>query len=570
VAFHRVEETTGQDHASSGGGHPAEDSGGRPPNGRPEVPDLRPLTATAAPTDTWNVVARRRSTSSLVALAVAAASLYAPLAGTSATAVAPTWFDLPVTDSFPQGIATGPDGSAWVASRFADQIVRVRPDGTPTPFGLEFGVDPHTIAGGSDGAMWFTEHNGSRIGRITTSGDVTEFFIEDRSAPTGITAGPDGAMWFSQRGVSSIGRITTDGDVNSWRTITSRAAPLGIAAGSDGALWFTEPTVDRIGRITTGGDVSEYPLPAGSSPQWITAGPDGALWFTERGTNLIGRITTGGQLQHFPVPTASAGVNGITVGPDGAIWFTESAADAIGRIGMGGRVVEIPVGEGASPTGIAAGPDGEVWFSAPGVNRVGKILPAAAADTTPPTITIASPQDGSVLLQGEGLVADYWCTDEPGGSGIASCDGPVPDGHGLDTAPGAHTFTVTAADAEGNPASKTHGYVVFADLGGPIVHQAHFSAGRVIPIQLELGSRPPGTTVFADGFPVVHRTDCETGAVVGADEPADVQANLSRDGRLLLQWRTGAGWAGTCRSLVLRFAWAGWSDADAVFTLHFV
>jgi sugar lactone lactonase YvrE len=418
--------------------------------------------------------------------------------------------------------------------------------------------------------MWFTEHNGARIGRLTTDGSLAEFFLEDRSAPTGITAGPDGAMWFAQRGISSIGRITLDGSVTSWHTITSRAAPMGIVTGSDGALWFTEPTVDRIGRITTDGVVTEHVLPTGSNPQWITAGPDGALWFTQRGTNRIGRITVDGQLSHFDVPTPSAGLNGITVGPDRGVWFTESGANAVGRIGMRGRIVEFPVGEGTSPAGITTGPDGEIWFTAPGVNRVGRILPDVAEDTTPPTITIGSPQNGSVLLAGEGLVADYWCDDEPGGSGIDTCAGPVPDGHGLDTSPGAHSFTVTATDVDGNPATATHGYVVFAGLGGPITHQAHFSSGRTIPIQIDLGSKPTGAAIFAGGFPGVHETDCATRAVIGPDEPADVQANLSRTGRLLLQWRTGAGWAGTCRSLVLRFAWTGWSEADAVFTLHYV
>jgi virginiamycin B lyase len=522
----------------------------------------------AAPPDTSNVVRRNRTVSLLSAIAVAAATLYA-FAGGSAIAVAPTWFDLPAADSFPQGIATGPDGSAWVASRFADQIVRVRPDGTSTAFALEFGVDPHTITRGSDGAMWFTQHNGARIGRLTLGGELSEFFLAERSAPTGITLGPDGALWFAQRGISSIGRITTDGVVSSWHTLTERAAPLGIVAGSDGALWFTEPTVHRIGRITTDGSITEFPLPAGSSPQWITAGPDGALWFTQRGSNRIGRITVGGQLTHFDVPTPSAGLNGITVGPDGGIWFTESAADAVGRIGMRGRIVELPLGEGASPTGITAGPDGEVWFSAPGFNRVGKFAPSAVADTTPPTITIAAPPDGTVLLEGEDLLADYWCTDEPGGSGVESCVGPVADGQPVAANLGSHTFTVTARDVEGNEASATHGYVVFEDVRGPIVNHARFAAGRVIPITLELGSTQPGGQIFADGSPTVRQADCATKDPIGADAPADVQANVTGNGRVLLLWRTGGGWGGTCRSLVVRFAWAGWSDADAVFTVHF-
>jgi hypothetical protein len=280
-------------------------------------------------------------------------------------------------------------------------------------------------------------------------------------------------------------------------------------------------------------------------------------------------MTTDGQLTEYPVPPAAAGVNGIAVGPDGALWFTESVADAIGRIGLRGRIVELPIGEGTSPTGIATGPDGEIWFSAPGVNRVGRLAPSAAADITPPTITILSPPDGSVLLEGEGMIADYTCTDEAGGSGVVSCTGPVPDGTVIGTSLGSHVFTVDALDAEGNPATASHGYVVFEDISGPITNQAMFAPGRTIPITLELGSRPQGSQIFAAGSPIVRPVDCETGDPVGPDEAANVRADIGGNGRLLLQWRTGAGWGGSCRSLVVRLAFPGWSDADAVFTLHF-
>jgi hypothetical protein len=57
--------------------------------------------------------------------------------------------------------------------------------------------------------------------------------------------------------------------------------------------------------------------------------------------------------------------------------------------------------------------------------------------------------------------ASYSCTDELGGSGVASCNGPVASGAPIDTATaGTHTFTVNAADVEGNPASDSATYTV--------------------------------------------------------------------------------------------------------------
>ncbi len=513
---------------------------------------------------------RRKHHASIVAgsALVVLASLFGAVSQPAA-AVEPTWFDLPALDSFPQGLAAGPDGMTWVASRAAAEIARLAPDGSSSSMTLESGVDPYDIVRGPDGAMWFTEHNGNRIGRLTIDGELSEIYLRDLSSPTGITVGPDGALWFAQRGVSAIGRVTLDGELMEWPTITPRAAPLSVTTGSDGAMWFTLPGANAIGRITLDGTKTELPLPANASgPQWITTGPDGALWFTARASNSIVRMTTGGAVTTFPVPTPWAGVSGITVGPDDALWFTEGTSDAVGRIGLDGAIVEIPLGEGASPADITTGSDGAIWFAAQGTNRVGRLEPSGRTDEIAPTVTIVSPADGSVLTDGEGMIADYACTDEDGGSGVVSCSGPVTDGAIVPNGPGSHAFTVTGTDAEGNVGSATHDYIVFEDIGGPITNQSVFSAGRVIPIILGLGGHPQGS-VLANGYPLVRAVDCATGESVGADQPASVQANLSNNGRLMLQWRTGAGWGGTCRSLVVRLGLSGWSDADAVFTVRF-
>jgi hypothetical protein len=165
------------------------------------------------------------------------------------------------------------------------------------------------------------------------------------------------------------------------------------------------------------------------------------------------------------------------------------------------------------------------------------------------------------------MVADYFCTDEAGGSGVISCRGPVADGAIVPNRPGAHAFTVTGTDGEGNVGSATHEYVVFEAISGPITNHSVFSAGRVIPIILELGGHPQGS-VFANGYPLVRKVQCATGEVL-AEQPASVQANLSNNGRLMVQWRTEGGWGGSCRSLVIRLGLDGWSGADAVFTVRF-
>jgi hypothetical protein len=75
--------------------------------------------------------------------------------------------------------------------------------------------------------------------------------------------------------------------------------------------------------------------------------------------------------------------------------------------------------------------------------------------------------------------------------------------------------------------------------------------------------------MFANGYPLVRAVDCATDESTGSDAAANVKATLLNNGRLQLQWQTEAGWAGTCRSLVVRFGFNGWSGADAMFTLRF-
>jgi 6-phosphogluconolactonase (cycloisomerase 2 family) len=86
------------------------------------------------------------------------------------------------------------------------------------------------------------------------------------------------------------------------------------------------------------------------------------------------------------------------------------------------------------------------------------------APTLPPkpTASITSPKDGRAFVEGAHPHAAYSCA-EPGGPGIASCKGPVPN-HGLiDTNKvGKHAFSVTATDTAGHNTTKTVHYNVLS------------------------------------------------------------------------------------------------------------
>lgn len=112
-------------------------------------------------------------------------------------------------------------------------------------------------------------------------------------------------------------------------------------------------------------------------------------------------------------------------------------------------------------------------------------------DATRPGITATSPSSGASYLLGSGQVASYSCSD--GGSGLASCSGPVASGANFDTSSvGPHTFTVNAADNAGNTASTPVQYSVGYKFGGllapvnspPTVNTG--KAGRSYPVKFQL------------------------------------------------------------------------------------
>jgi hypothetical protein len=160
--------------------------------------------------------------------------------------------------------------------------------------------------------------------------------------------------------------------------------------------------------------------------------------------------------------------------------------------------------------------------------------------------------------------ADYACADEPGGSGLASCAGPVADGAYLDTGSvGPREFTVIAADGAGNGAAATARFRVLYDFEGflsPVRNRPRvntWAAGKSVPIRFELGGNQ-GLDVIQDGWPQVAVVGCDFAAEPEFGEPARhprwfrelVYRRHKR--RYVLVWNTDRSWAGSCRQFMLK------------------
>ncbi len=190
-----------------------------------------------------------------------------------------------------------------------------------------------------------------------------------------------------------------------------------------------------------------------------------------------------------------------------------------------------------------------------GGNKVDRKAPAISITTSPST-------DEYEL--GDDVTVSYDCTD--GGSGTASCSGPVASGGKLDTTQvGQQAFTVEASDEVGNVGSESFVYHVIYDFAGffspvdnpDVLNRAR--AGSAIPVKFSLGG-DQGLDIFAEAdgssFPRSEPIAC------GSTDPVDrveqtvtaSSSGLTYDattGLYTYVWKTSRAWTG-CRQLVVR------------------
>jgi hypothetical protein len=179
-------------------------------------------------------------------------------------------------------------------------------------------------------------------------------------------------------------------------------------------------------------------------------------------------------------------------------------------------------------------------------------------DRKAPSITISVPTNATYLLN-QAVAASYACAD--GGSGVASCAGPVANGSTIDTASvGAKNFTVNASDNVRNSAQQAVAYKVtyaFSGMLHPIDTKVPNTAkaGQIIPVKWRL--------IDANGQPIsdpasfVSVTSSATSsACSGTPDAVEEYAGSSGlqylgDGYWQYNWKTPRSYAGQCRTMSL-------------------
>jgi hypothetical protein len=187
---------------------------------------------------------------------------------------------------------------------------------------------------------------------------------------------------------------------------------------------------------------------------------------------------------------------------------------------------------------------------------------ACDPDSDPPTITVTTPLANASYLLRQVVNAAYSCTDEPGGSGLATCVGTVASGAPLDTGTvGAPQFTVTATDNDAHRTQTAITYWVgytFAGFAQPVDNGGVFNiatAGRTIPLKWRLTDAAGGpiTTLAAATVTTIRVPCATTGATDAVETYAASTSGLLNlgDGTYQLNWQTPKSLAGTCQQMRL-------------------
>jgi hypothetical protein len=178
-------------------------------------------------------------------------------------------------------------------------------------------------------------------------------------------------------------------------------------------------------------------------------------------------------------------------------------------------------------------------------------------DVTRPTIDITVPTSGQEFEVGEVVSAEYTCSDEDGGSGIAVCTawdpvGQVAVSDQLDTSGGPRSFSVRAVDHAGNETIATVTYGAGYAFDGffepvrnpPIINE--MKAGRTIPVKFRLhdADGPISDTAAVTHIVVRKSSVCTktaTAEPIADDTTASSTAGLRYDARedqFVFTWQT--------------------------------
>lgn len=371
-----------------------------------------------------------------------------------------------------------------------------------------FGGTSFAVLG--DGSVWaWGDNERGQLGDGTTI---------DR--PTPVSIGITNAVSVASGGDASAA-VLSNGNVETWGsnnhamlgdgTTVNRFTPAIIPGISNvkqiDAGFIHMVTLKQDGTVWVWGSNADYgqlgvgqPAGYGSDvPIQVTA-VAGVSFIAAGGTSTmaLGTLTSVPDTTPPTVSCASA--------PPG--WHSDNVSVACTATDSGGGLADSADASFTLSTDVAAGVETanastgtlQVCDSAGNCVTAGPVT-GIMVDRKPPAITITAPTGTYTINQS--VTADYSCAD--GGSGVATCTGPVANSAQLDVSSiGAQSFAVTGTDSVGNSATKSNDYTV--SYTACILYDPTKAAksGSTLPIKIQLCDAA-NQDVSSSGI-VVHAT----------------------------------------------------------------
>ena len=269
-------------------------------------------------------------------------------------------------------------------------------------------------------------------------------------------------------------RPVTAANQNGWhRTSVAVSRSATDAAGVRGFEHRVHQPDGRVGAWT--GTV-------GSTAPSVPVTTEGVSYVEVRALDANGNLSAS-TMQPIRIDRTVPQAHAVTPGEGATFIQNEQVAAAFSCSDAGGSDLDSCTGTVANGADIDTSTVGTKTFAVTATDAAGNtrtvVRSYTVKDVTPPGITIDSPAVDASFDRHEDIPAEYACTDEVGGSGLATCIGTVPDGAPVFTdAIGDHDFTVDATDNAGNAASLSRTYTVL-DVTAPSIEMVAPTDGAV-------------------------------------------------------------------------------------------
>jgi sugar lactone lactonase YvrE len=334
----------------------------------------------------------------------AALAVAVPFLAASLASAAPHFdgsFPLPTTETNNKKLAAGPDGNMWVViAEGANDVAKVKPDGSFEEFELDNLEGVSGIAMGPEHRMWVTSINQvSSFDVADPKGSTETTTIAEVTSDNPIVAGPDGQMWVAAKdGVVHFPPASPN--AHGFVPVAELSPKDRDVAGS--LLVVADSNHQRIVTLTTGGDVKDIPLLEGTNTsQGVAGSPNGQIAFSNSdGDEGLGLVTPPGAPTVLQMPGDPFGV---ARGSDGAYYTAMSAAHDVQRMTPDGRAAPIDGFPPAFfPRQIAAGPNDTVWVTMeiPGENVYAIARISGLEQPLPPPVPTTSAKPDTRIRKG--------------------------------------------------------------------------------------------------------------------------------------------------------------------------